>query len=534
MCMHSHHLLFLVVPLFVIGQGERPLSREEVQHEVESFKEAIEDQKTYDPERLREMRDDFVRESAREGIDVLQKELLEEKIAAIDMQLPVTAGLPWEETAPVKQGSPEQIAERISTLVTDISNNGQRVKNLLDELDKAMSSLQMRGDFIEQSETYDALARTDNMIKDARRVVEGSAQRALLQDLFDRVENHINKAQSDLFAHVTNEYINQVRDARLARGGPSLWRRLLDSMSSTLSWLKNGFKQPVRIGQDISRVTDMVKQLQTITKEAQRQMDQVKSMYQKELTKTKMFLDRDTTQLSVASLRNIREQLSTIAQADVLSQKYAVQELEAFNNSFMTDADRVRQEVLAAITPWQMRIIGIDTATGKPYSSLYEQFKSLYTKDLIERTSATYSFKRETGKKYIPEALGFSTYTELFSAPSSEIEKRFSLTPKGTPTFIIARELTSIFSDPISRENFHAFLDADGRIDSFAKGPEAVNSLVLPPSFDRPLSDLGGAVTTLYASMVKSIEITPPDFAAVQSEVQKKITTLDKKIASMR
>ena len=118
----------------------------------------------------------------------------------------------------------------------------------------------------------------------------------------------------------------------------------------------------------------------------------------------------------------------------------------------------------------------------------------------------------------------------MLQASDATITSRFkdiSAQQPNTPLFNIARELSNILSDPISRDNFRALLSADGLLDGTVRGEGVVNALELPDVIAKPLYNLSMILTSQISQGIIS---SLPDFSPTQIKILQKIQAIDQRL----
>lgn len=430
----------------------------------------------------------------------------------------------------------EQLGDALGSLVKDIDRNGSRIVSVLDTLGQRLKELPKVTDVDSQAQQYDELSRLNSTLNDARRAIEIGGKTLGFDAKFIDVERQVNQHQTSLLNSMLNDQIRQVRDSRLSSGPQTVWRRVLDGLKSAFSFVKNGFRSSATLVRDLGRASDFVKQLQAVAREAQKNVDTLYAMYTKEIAKTKLFLEKDISTLSAGELLNVREQLSGLLNTNKFYAEQAQKEVAVFKESFDEQTRGLMSAANGVIGSLNARVL-VKGSDGQPkYESLYEQFNNEYVNALkLEKTG--YAFKQEQGKGWVPDALGFRSYSALLEAPFEDIDARWKTANlpenRDKPGWAVARELHIILSDPISRENFRSYLDAQGLIDAYPKGPEIVNSLVLPDSVFGSLASFTGNVSVLSADMIGRINFSLPDLGITQKEIQQKIAEIDKRLGQL-
>jgi hypothetical protein len=516
-------------------------SPEEARREVEEFKETIQDHEAYDAEKLRSMKEMLQQEDSSSGISLVEKQLLDEKINAIDRELltRVSSGPPVE--TPIKKGEvsldtgeyrgPEEIVEDLTRLSQDVTRNGPEILRQLDILTREVTTLSPGNEsFDTQLASHESLQRAINKLNEARRFIDQTTNTTVKQK-FRQTQDLLVSRQEKLFETMLRNQTQEAKDAsRVA--GRSIWSRLLDAIKSLFSLSSRSFRLRQNLSNDLTSVYKELLRLPTAISEIQTRVNALRDRYNQQHENLQEALQRNISSLTSSELQTLKQELATMLDINKFYETEANQVLEQYNEELRTRVNQFREQANGVVASWNSRIIA--QRGGKPrYSSLYEQFKQDLS-SALKLDVANYSFKQEPGKGWVPQTLGFDSYTALLDAPSSEIAQRFqeasSLENKGKPGYWVARELEILLRDPISRENFRALLDADGLLDGKPKGPERVNALQLDEAVRKPLTDFLANTNDIFASMTMNVNIAPPDFAVTQKAIQNKVAAIDARL----
>ena len=532
---------FCGITIIIIGyviQASAPregLTVEKANKEAEQFKEMITDQDMYDAESLRGIKETLQQSKKQAGLSFVEQELINAKLAAVDHELltrvtynppakPVSDN-PRETKIDIERGevgfTVGELSGQLTDLSVNINKNSSEITKLLDRVDQKIENVNASASFDEQLEDYNNLVNLSSslqMVKNAALQSEKGFQKRI-----SLTDTQVTRALTKMVDSILEGQIQQIRDARLRVGPTTLWTLLGDALRSLLSFFGKTFKKELTLRQDITRVTELVKQLEAKKQDAQNRVHKIQLIYQSFIDQLTPFLAQDIDSKSVGELQNMRAQLTTIELTNATHGKEFNDALQELTTQFGSDITQLSQVAWSALTPWQLRI------KSPRYPSLYAQFKELYIKN-FNLDANNYSLQQEKGKSWVPEALGFSSYSDMLQASDATITSRFkdiSAQQPNTPLFNIARELSNILSDPISRDNFRALLSADGLLDGTVRGEGVVNALELPDVIAKPLYNLSMILTSQISQGIIS---SLPDFSPTQIKILQKIQAIDQRL----